>query len=57
MSDFKDALIDYVDNNLPEDFDLLPKIYQDKVLSQLEKDFVEGVCCRAEAMYEMREDR
>ena len=54
MSDFKDALIDYVDNNLPEDFELLPKHYQDIILAQLEKDFVEGVCCRAEAMCEDR---
>lgn len=57
MSEFKDALIDFVADNLPEDFDLLPKHYQDIILSQLEKDFTENVCCRAEAMYDMREDR
>ena len=57
MSEWKDALIDYVHNNLPEDFELLPKYYQDNVLAQLEKDFVEGVCCRAESIHDMMEDR
>ena len=41
MSEWRDALIDYVDNNLPENFEELPKEEQDKIMVKLEKEFTE----------------
>jgi hypothetical protein len=53
MSYFRDAFIEYLEDNLPENFDDLPKVEQDKITTKMESEFMEHCVAKAES----REDR
>ena len=52
MSEWKDALCDYMINNQPDNYESLTKEEKAKVDEKLIKDFTEN-CDRAEAFYDM----
>jgi hypothetical protein len=52
MSEWKDALCDYMIDNQPENYDSLSKEEKAIIDAKLLKDFTED-CDRAEALYDM----
>lgn len=52
MSEWKDALCDYMMDNQPENYDQLSKEEKAKIDAKLIQDFTEN-CERSEAIYDM----